>query len=395
MTKLDNTVLETKQTKEVKGTNKKKSTDKVFYGDSREVNRRGYNDYNDFVRNTERKQSMKGFDDTYLDFVDYILKITHRIWEEKEVGLIYDTYSNDIKVHTGINTFHGVDQVVANTLQSLHAFPDDKEIGENVVWSGDDEDGFYSSHRITSIGTNLNDSSYGPATGKKVTYRSVADCFCYGNRIVEEWIVRDGLYIVEQLGINPAEFAKKLAKQSQNNVSSLQTQFGIGDTMEGQLVPQVYTREYSHFEIGDFILEMYNKVWQRRLLNHVRDFYADNATVNYIGGKSLVGFNQIQGAFISLLASFPKSRFIIERVTCNQRNSPNDWDVAVRWRLQGTHEGIGYFGQPSGKPVEILGITHLRVLEEKIVEEWITFDGLEVLRQIHLQTEESDATGEL
>lgn len=386
MSKVEQNVLDKKEVQYETTKKQKNLSTKVFYRNSNEVVSKGYKDYNDFSKNTERKQRMKGFDDTYRDFVDYILTITHRIWEEKEIGLIYDTYSNDIKVHTGINTFHGINQVVSNTLQSLHGFPDDREIGDNVVWSGNDEEGFHSSHRITSIGTNLNESSYGPATGKKITYRSTADCFCYANRIVEEWIVRDGLYIVEQLGIDPIDYAKKLAKQSISNPKSLQTNFGMPEAMDGQIVPKVYKKQCTEFEVGDFILDMYNKIWERRLFNHVKDFYTDNATVHYIKGTSLVGFNQIQGAFISLLASFPTSKFIVERVTCNERNSHNEWDVAVRWRLQGIHEGIGYFGKPMGKPVEILGISHFRIVNEKVVEEWITFDGLEVLRQIYVQT---------
>ncbi|WP_408008300.1 ester cyclase [Pseudalkalibacillus sp. A8] len=357
--------------------------EKVFYGDIDVVNRLGYQDYNEFIKNTERKQSMNGFDKTYLDFVDYILKITHRIWEEKGVGLIYDTYHNDIKVHFNTCTMKGINKVVSKTLQSLHAFPDEKVVGENVIWSGDDEDGFYSSHRLSSTSTNLGNSSYGPATGKKVAYRGTADCFCYGNRIVEEWIVGDTLHIVQQLGLNPVEIAKKLARNATNS-PALQTSFGAGDTMEGQLVPNVYTREYSQFEIGDFILEVYNKLWERRFFDYVRKFYTDNSTVNFVGGKRLVGTQQIQGMFISLFASFPTARFVIERVTCNQGGTPKDWDAAVRWRLQGIHEGIGYFGQPSGKPIELLGINHVRVRHGKIIEEWITFDGMDLLKQIYL-----------
>ena len=41
----------------------------------------------------ERRQSMHGFEDTYVDIVDYIVRITHRIWEDQDVGYIYDTYS--------------------------------------------------------------------------------------------------------------------------------------------------------------------------------------------------------------------------------------------------------------------------------------------------------------
>lgn len=357
---------------------------KVFYGDSKEVNRVAYNDYNVMSKNTGRKQSMEGFDDIYADFVDYILRITHNIWEERGIGIIYKTYHNDVKIHSATVNIQGINDVISGTLQTLHAFPDRRLVGENVIWSGNDKEGFYSSHRIVSNATNLGDSSFGPATGKRAVFRTIADCFVHSNRIVEEWLVRDNLSIVKQLGFDPVTVAKNMAVKSKRKVPALQSHFGIGETMEGQLVPNIYTRKSKDFEIGDFVLDMYNKIWEWRLFNHVRDFYADNAIVHYVCDTDLVGYSQIQGMLISLFASLPSAKFIIERVTCNQRDSEDDWDVSVRWRLHGLNEGIGYFGYPSGKPVEILGITHLRVYKEKVVEEWVTFDGLDVLRQMYI-----------
>ena len=37
---------------------------------------------------SRRRMAMRGFEDDYPDIVDYIIRITHRIWEEKEVGYI-------------------------------------------------------------------------------------------------------------------------------------------------------------------------------------------------------------------------------------------------------------------------------------------------------------------
>ncbi|WP_208639656.1 ester cyclase [Halobacillus trueperi] len=363
------------------------SHDRVYYGDTSEVNSVGYADYNEYSQNKERKQSMKGFDEDYLDFVDYIMKITHNIWEEKGIGVIYDTYHNNVVMHTGTLNIHGINEVVSGTLQTLHAFPDRRLLGENVVWSGNDQEGFYSSHRIASKATNLGGSSFGPSTGKKAFFRTIVDCFVHSNRIIEEWLVRDNLYIVQQLDLDPVEVAKQLAKKTKNKKASLQTRFGANETMEGQYIPTAYIPKHDEFEIGDFILELYNNIWERRLFNKVKDFYMDHSTVHYICDKDLIGTQQIQGMLVSLFASFPNAKFIVERVTCNEL-SHEKWDVAVRWRMMGLHEGIGYFGEPSGNHVEIPGISHLKVYNQKVVEEWITFDGLDVLRQVHIDSED-------
>lgn len=359
---------------------------RLFYGDSQEVNQFSHMDYSDYIKSLKKQQNLDGFDSIYKDFVHYILSITHKIWEEKSIGYIYDTYHNNVKMHLGSVNQTGINSVISGTFQTLHAFPDRKLFGENVIWSGNDKDGFYSSHRVQSISTNLGESEFGPATGKKVFFRTTIDCFVHSNRIIEEWLVRDNLYIVEQLGIDPHEFAKReVEKQNLQTNKRLDNGFGKSEANNGQLRPEVYSSNNQGFEIGDFIMEYLNKIWERRLFDYVRVYYSKEAVSHFICDKDLIGYQQIQGMLISFFASFPNAKFIVERVTCNERqnNNSNSWDVAVRWRILGINEGIGYFGKPSGCPVEVLGISHLIIENEKISEEWITFDGLDVLKQIY------------
>ena len=143
-------------------------SNKIFYGKGSEVVAVGTFDYNDFSKQENRLQKLPGFDPQYRDFVDYILKITHQIWEEKGIGVIYDTYHNNITMHLGSSNLVGIKDVIANTLQTLHAFPDRRLIGQNVIWSNYGKEGFLSSHRVLSTATNLGDSNFGPATGNKI-----------------------------------------------------------------------------------------------------------------------------------------------------------------------------------------------------------------------------------
>ena len=359
---------------------------KVFYGNSDEVTPVGVYDYNDFSVQTKREQKMPGFDPKYRDFVDYIMRITHEIWEEKGIGVIYDTYHNNITMHCGSSNLVGIKDVISNTLQTLHAFPDRRLIGQNVIWSDYGAEGFLSSHRILSTATNLGDSNFGPATGKKINFRTTVDCATTNNRIHEEWLVRDNLWIVTQLGIDPHELAKKMAKAAAAKTPKLQTSYGLCESMEGQYMPELYQAKDN--SVGEMILEMASHVYSYKYINEVKKYYHDNAVVHFICDKDLNGYDEIQGMIVSLLASVPNGSFEVERVTCNKRVGENGYDVAMRWRLRGVNEGIGFFGQPSGKPVEIMGINHLTVINGKIKEEWVTFDGLDVLRQMYMGIEE-------
>ena len=46
-----------------------------------------------------RVQPMRGFDPVYSDIVDYIVRCTHRIWDERDVGLIYTHYTHNCVVY--------------------------------------------------------------------------------------------------------------------------------------------------------------------------------------------------------------------------------------------------------------------------------------------------------
>jgi steroid delta-isomerase-like uncharacterized protein len=60
-------------------------------------------------------------------------------------------------------------------------------------------------------------------------------------------------------------------------------------------------------------------------------------------------------------------------------------EVVVRFRGSGTHEGeTETFGPPTGKRMEITGITIKRLSDGKIVEAWTNFDALGMMQQLGL-----------
>ena len=144
-------------------------------------------DIEQIVDPQSRKQSMAGFDEEFTDIVDYILRITDRIWKEKNIGSIARYYATDSVIHTLAGPVHGSETVINNTIQTLAAFPDRLLNAENVIWSGNDQEGFYTSHRIISPDmTNLGHSEFGPPTGKRATVRTLVDCLVKDNQVYEE-----------------------------------------------------------------------------------------------------------------------------------------------------------------------------------------------------------------
>ncbi|MDT7952163.1 MAG: nuclear transport factor 2 family protein [Acetobacteraceae bacterium] len=152
---------------------------------------------------------MEGFDPRFRDLPDYILKITKEIWEDRGLATLRQYYGDDIVVRAPGAIVRGNEGVIAATMATLAEFPDRTLLGEDVIWSGDDQAGFLSSHRILSTATHLGDGMFGPATGRRLRYRIIADCFARNNQITDEWIVRDQGAVVRQMGIEPKRYAAK------------------------------------------------------------------------------------------------------------------------------------------------------------------------------------------
>lgn len=91
----------------------------------------------------------------------------------------------------------------ANKMATLTEFPDRELLGEDVIWCEAPESvaggGFFSSHRILSAATHAG-GAFGPATGKRVAFRTIADTYCRENHVWHEWLIRDNDAIAVQLG---------------------------------------------------------------------------------------------------------------------------------------------------------------------------------------------------
>ncbi|NWF71061.1 MAG: ester cyclase [Chloroflexi bacterium] len=327
-----------------------------------------------------RRQSLSGFDPKFTDFVDYIIRITHEIWEEKAIGKLYDYYANTVQIHTSDGTIYGREAVMAGTIATLAAYPDRRLYGDEVIWGGDDVAGFYSSHRLTHTGTNRGWSLYGPPTGRKIHYRAIADCLCLRNMVIEEWLVRDELTLIRQLGLDPVVTAKEIARKEAAKGSAAQI---AGDVSRGigQLPPPVIAAT-AQFDPENFIRRAIHEVWNWRLLNKVRDYFAATITLESASLRRLSGHDDYQAYVLSLLAPFPDLALTVEHF-CVVGNAESGYRTATRWRMRGTHTGYGLYGEPSGKRIHILGVSHHLIKDDRIQKEWTLFDEFALLKQIH------------
>ncbi len=337
-----------------------------------------------FMKDAEgkRNQRMDGFDPKFSDIVDYIIRVTHEIWEEKAIGKLYDYYANTVQIHTTSGTVYGREAVLASTIGTLAAYPDRRLYGDEVIWGGDDVQGFYSSHRLTHAGTNRGWSLYGPPTGNKINYRAIADCHVKRNMIVEEWLVRDELTLIHQLGLNPVETAQTFARKEADSGLQLQIAGDI-ERGTGQLPPpRMPEPESDTFDPEYFVRRLIHEVWNWRLLNKVRDYFAEAVNLESASMRKSQGHEDYQTYVLSLLSPFPDLAMTIEHF-CAVGDEKTGYRTATRWTMRGTHTGYGIYGEPTGQPIQIMGVSHHLIKDGKVQNEWTLFDEFALLKQIH------------
>lgn len=109
--------------------------------------------------------------------------------------------------------------------------------------------------------------------------------------------------------------------------------------------------------------------------------YFAGAELSAPGGQYRNGHGDIDDFVLGYLASFPDAAFSIESATSNVGGGQAS-RVAMRWSLRGTHGGFGHFGEPTGAPVYIMGLSHAEIVDNKVRREWLVTDEVSIWKQI-------------
>jgi len=335
-----------------------------------------------FAEDGKRRQDLEGFDEIYADIVHYIIRSTHRIWEEGGIGLLYTHYSHNMPLHTTDGTAYGRDAVIAATQRSLAAYPDIRLFGDDVVWA-QHGDSYHTSHRITHAGSNLGWSQYGPPTSKKMKRRALAHCVVHENRVVEEWLARDELAVVRSLGLDEFVVAGEIgAADAQARGGPVSTATGEVPRLSGQLPPAEIEETPDGVPPAEHLVRsMFQQVWNWRLLDRITDYYSPTAVIKTSTDLTLNGPVPLRHHILEWLAGFSDLAISVEHVMSNERSGGTV--VATRWRIDGTHDGPGRWGYPTVRRVTLLGFSHQLVVNGSIAAEWTVFDEFALLKQIH------------
>lgn len=313
-------------------------------------------------------EDMTGFDPEFQNLDQYIRVITRRIWDERRIDDIHKYYSDPCIVETPGAVSTRIADVVDGTVASLGIFPDRRPLAEDVIQSGDAQTGFLSSHRGISAMTHLGDGIFGPATGRRVHARAIADCVCKDNRIVHEWLVRDQAAIALHIGLTPRQLAERW----------LEEQGGWSKPAAGP-APDGYVSHVS----DDPVARRYAAAIEGFANGRPDMPNAYDDAVHHIGpgGITRYGHEEVEAYWLGLFGALQVQSFEVEHLAM-QRGGGRADRAALRWRAQALHTGDGVFGAPTGRAVEILGINHVEFHEGKVLREWVLVDDVVLWMQI-------------
>ncbi|KQN75244.1 ester cyclase [Devosia sp. Leaf64] len=361
-----------------------KATSPVAVENVLQVERRDYSDLAPTDR--PRSQSLEGFDDIYTDIVDYIIRCTHKIWDERDIGLIYTHYTHNCVLYGTMGTIYNREDVVRDTIQRLVSFPERRGMGTQVIWNGDDKEGFYTSHLVTGSGRHTQYGHLGQPTGRPFVSRTIADCMIHQNKIYREWVVADTMAIIQQLGLDPHHFAMKTAK-AKFDAGLISLDIGENRRFLGQTPPtEKADTSLAHNDIEAQTIEMLHEVFTKRMFGRIARDYAPNAQYHGPLMKELYGQAAIIHQHLGLIGSLPDASFEVQHVASNPCEEGGT-KVAVRWLMEGHHLGygiLGTLGDPTGKRVQVMGMSHYHWKNGKIVDEWNVYDELSLLVQVKL-----------
>ena len=313
---------------------------------------------------------MKGFDDRWRDFPDYILGITHEIWEGRGIGpRMREHYDEDVVVRTPGGIEHGAVGAALRTLEVLGEFPDRQLLGEDVIWCGTPEAGMLSSHRILSTATHAGGPFLARGTGRPVTYRAVADCWAKDGRIADEWLVRDNGAILRQLGIDPRDWAAGEVEAGRPGVFTPAID-----------VPGPYGGAGEPGEWGALYADLLGRIMAAEL-DAIPRHWDRACHLCLPGGAVEHGWAAADRFWLGLRAAFPAAEFAVHHAIGRQ-DPEMPPRAALRWSLTGRHAGWGAFGAPTGAMVHVMAISHAEFGPWGLRREWVVYDETAVWKQI-------------
>ncbi|MDU4267685.1 MAG: hypothetical protein E7I34_15285 [Enterobacter hormaechei] len=78
---------------------------------------------------------LRGFSPQFDSIQQFILTLTHVVWEQKDIGQLADFYATPVVFTTPEKQLHELSQFMRLTLEAMHSFPQRAVLTEDILCS--------------------------------------------------------------------------------------------------------------------------------------------------------------------------------------------------------------------------------------------------------------------
>lgn len=313
---------------------------------------------------------------------DFLYGLTEEVWDQRRVDALLE-HSSDALIHRGPEAvLRGNGRLAAAILGQMAEFPGLEHLTEDVIWcqtaalEGAGQRGFLGAQRMIAQGHHGGSGVFGSASGKPVSFRTMAEYWCTDSAICDAWVITDRAAVLRQLGEDPRAWVQAKLEESDRQ-AALPPPLTPDTDVDGP-----YSGTGSSNDTADQVAGYLEEVMAGDLSVVPRNLDRA-AALAYPAGETGLGPRTAEAFWLGLRSAFPSAAFRIDhRIGRMERNRPPR--AAIRWSLYGRHDGWGRFDEPSGAYVYVMGMTHAEIGPRGITREWTLIDDAAIWTQIEL-----------
>ena len=137
----------------------------------------------------------------------------------------------------------------------------------------------------------------------------------------------------------------------------------------------------SGFDVDAFSRDNFQRLWNGRDDSVLLDCYVPDFRFQGPGNRGFTGTTPYRTLLAGLRRAFPDLELQLDEIYW-MGNELSGFLSSVRWSATGTHRGDGLYGPASGCGVQIWGITQQKIVNGRIVAEWMLYNELDLMMQI-------------
>ncbi len=135
-------------------------------------------------------------------------------------------------------------------------------------------------------------------------------------------------------------------------------------------------------DIVDYIEKSTYHIWDLKNIGLIYRMYTPTTVVHTSDGDTF-GRDAVIANSLTKMAAFPDIRdFITDTIWTG--NDQDGYRTSMRWTWTARNTGYSIYGSPTGKRVVVSGIANCIVRGEHIIEEWVAYNELSLIRQLGL-----------